>query len=48
MTQPSLDFFYEFASPYACLSALRIRALGQAAKVSIRWPWRVSASATAM
>jgi 2-hydroxychromene-2-carboxylate isomerase len=37
MTQPSLDFFYDFASPYACLSALRIRALGQASKVSLRW-----------
>jgi 2-hydroxychromene-2-carboxylate isomerase len=37
MTQPSLDFFYDFASPYACLSALRIQGLGQASKVSIRW-----------
>jgi 2-hydroxychromene-2-carboxylate isomerase len=37
MIEPSLDFFYEFASPYACLSALRIRSLGQASLVSIRW-----------
>jgi 2-hydroxychromene-2-carboxylate isomerase len=37
MPQPSLDFFYDFASPYACLSALRIRALGHSREVSIRW-----------
>jgi len=37
MTEPSLDFFYELASPYACLSALRIQALGQASGVAIRW-----------
>ncbi len=37
MAEPSLDFFYELASPYACLSALRIRALGAASGVSIRW-----------
>jgi 2-hydroxychromene-2-carboxylate isomerase len=37
MTEPSLDFFYELASPYACLSALRIGALAPAHKVSIRW-----------
>ena len=37
MAEPSLDFFYELASPYACLSALRIRALGQEREVSIRW-----------
>jgi 2-hydroxychromene-2-carboxylate isomerase len=37
MSEPSLDFFYELASPYACLSALRIRALAEASGVSIRW-----------
>jgi 2-hydroxychromene-2-carboxylate isomerase len=35
--QPTLDFFFDFASPYACLSALRIRAVAQAARVGVRW-----------
>ncbi len=33
----SVDFFYEFASPYACLSALRIRALAKSSGVALRW-----------
>ena len=33
----SLDFFCEFASPYTCLSALRIRALARARAVAVRW-----------
>lgn len=33
----TVDFFYEFASPYACLSALRIRALATSAGVPLRW-----------
>jgi 2-hydroxychromene-2-carboxylate isomerase len=33
----TVGFFYDFASPYACLSALRIRAVAQSAGVSIRW-----------
>ncbi len=32
-----VDFFFDFASPYACLSALRIRALAQTTGVPIRW-----------
>jgi 2-hydroxychromene-2-carboxylate isomerase len=35
--QANLDFFFDFASPYACLSALRIRAVAQAASVLVRW-----------
>ena len=35
--KPSLDFFCEFASPYTCLSALRIRALAEARGVTVRW-----------
>jgi 2-hydroxychromene-2-carboxylate isomerase len=31
------DFFYDFASPYACLSALRIRSAAAAAGVAVRW-----------
>ena len=38
MKPPStVDFFYDFASPYACLSALRIRPLARAAQVGLRW-----------
>jgi 2-hydroxychromene-2-carboxylate isomerase len=33
----TVDFFYEFASPYACLSALRIRGLAASCAVAIRW-----------
>jgi 2-hydroxychromene-2-carboxylate isomerase len=33
----TVDFFYDFASPYACLSALRIQGLARAAEVAIRW-----------
>ncbi|MGO8970906.1 MAG: 2-hydroxychromene-2-carboxylate isomerase [Myxococcaceae bacterium] len=32
-----IDFFYEFASPYACLSALRIRAAATSAGVDVHW-----------
>jgi 2-hydroxychromene-2-carboxylate isomerase len=32
-----LDFFYDLASPYSCLSALRIAALPAAAEVAVRW-----------
>jgi 2-hydroxychromene-2-carboxylate isomerase len=32
-----VEFFYEFASPYACLSALRIAEAASAAGVSVRW-----------
>ncbi|MGO9829918.1 MAG: 2-hydroxychromene-2-carboxylate isomerase [Myxococcaceae bacterium] len=38
MAPPALiDFFYEFASPYACLSALRIRTLAARVGVAVRW-----------
>ncbi len=33
----SVDFFCEFASPYTCLSALRIGALAKARAVHVRW-----------
>ncbi len=35
--RPVLDFWYEFASTYSCLSALRIEESAQAAGVTIRW-----------
>ncbi|PZU95225.1 MAG: disulfide bond formation protein DsbA [Chelatococcus sp.] len=35
--RPVLDFWYEFASPYSFLSALRIEPLAQAAGVTLRW-----------
>ena len=35
--RPVLDFWYEFASTYSCLSALRIRDLAEEAGVQIRW-----------
>lgn len=37
MSQPVLDFFYEFASPYSYLSAVRIDALAEALEVEVRW-----------
>lgn len=35
--RPVLDFWYEFASTYSCLSALRIEALAEEAGVALRW-----------
>lgn len=35
--RPVLDFWYEFASPYSCLSALRIEKLAENAGVELRW-----------
>ncbi len=35
--RPVLDFWYEFASPYSCLSALRIEQLAENAGVELRW-----------
>ncbi len=35
--RPVLDFWYEFASPYSYLSALRIEPLAEAAGVTLRW-----------
>ncbi len=35
--RPVLDFWYEFASPYSCLSALRIEKLAEDAGVTLRW-----------
>ncbi|QEL23605.1 2-hydroxychromene-2-carboxylate isomerase [Bosea sp. F3-2] len=35
--RPVLDFWYEFASPYSCLSALRIEKLAEEAGVTLRW-----------
>jgi 2-hydroxychromene-2-carboxylate isomerase len=34
---PKLDFWYEFASTYSFLAAMRIGPLAQAAKVELRW-----------
>jgi 2-hydroxychromene-2-carboxylate isomerase len=36
-SRPSLDFWYDFASTYSYLSAMRIDQLAEAAGVSIRW-----------
>jgi 2-hydroxychromene-2-carboxylate isomerase len=33
----SLDFWYDFASPYSYLAAMRIEALAEAAAVDVRW-----------
>lgn len=33
----TVDFFFDFASPYACLTALRIRGAASAAGVPVRW-----------
>ena len=35
--RPVIDFWYEFASTYSYLSAMRIEALAEAAGVDIRW-----------
>ncbi|KRE06500.1 disulfide bond formation protein DsbA [Bosea sp. Root381] len=35
--RPVLDFWFEFASPYSFLSALRIEAMAEAAGVALRW-----------
>lgn len=35
--RPVLDFWYEFASPYSCLSALRIEKLAEEADIALRW-----------
>ena len=35
--RPVLDFWYEFASTYSCLSALRVEELAEAAGVEVRW-----------
>jgi 2-hydroxychromene-2-carboxylate isomerase len=35
--RPTLEFWYEFASTYSYLAAMRIEALAQAAGVEIRW-----------
>jgi 2-hydroxychromene-2-carboxylate isomerase len=37
LATPRLDFFFELASPYACLSALRIAEVSARAGVSVRW-----------
>jgi 2-hydroxychromene-2-carboxylate isomerase len=37
MTQPSVDFWFEFASTYSYPAAARIRALADAAGVAVRW-----------
>ena len=37
MSGASLDFFYEFASPYSYLAAMRIAALAEGAGVTVRW-----------
>lgn len=36
-TKPVLDFWYEFASTYSYLSAMRIERLAEAAGVAVRW-----------
>ena len=35
--RPDLDLWYEFASPYSCLSALRIEDLAEEAGIALRW-----------
>ena len=37
MRRPVLEFWYEFASTYSYLAAMRVEALGEAAGVDIRW-----------
>ena len=37
MSQPVIDFFYEFASPYSYLSASRIDAMAAARGIAVRW-----------
>jgi 2-hydroxychromene-2-carboxylate isomerase len=36
-TMPTMDFFYEFASSYSYLAAMRIAPLARAAGVAVRW-----------
>jgi 2-hydroxychromene-2-carboxylate isomerase len=36
-TTPTMDFFYEFASSYSYLAAMRIAPLAKAAGVTVRW-----------
>ena len=35
--RPSVDFFFEFASTYSYVAAMRVGALGDAAGVQVRW-----------
>lgn len=37
MTRPAIDFWYEFASTYSYLAAMRIAPLADAAGVTVRW-----------
>lgn len=37
MTKPVLAFWYEFASPYSYLAAMRIEALAEVAGVDVQW-----------
>lgn len=37
MTQPVIDFFFEFASTYSYPSAMRVAKLARAAGVAVRW-----------
>ena len=37
MTKPVLSFWYEFASPYSYIAAMRIGAMAEAAGVSVQW-----------
>lgn len=37
MTRPTLEFWYEFASTYSYLSAMRIESLAERAGVTVRW-----------
>lgn len=37
MTAPTLDFFYDFASSYSYLSAMRMTAVAEAKGVHVRW-----------
>lgn len=37
MRRSVLEFWYEFASPYAYLAAMRVEALAEAAGVDVRW-----------
>lgn len=37
MSRPVIDFYYEFASPFSYLSAIRITALAEAAGVGVNW-----------
>jgi 2-hydroxychromene-2-carboxylate isomerase len=37
MTQPAIDFWFDFASTYSYVTAMRIAPLAQAAGVTVRW-----------